>query len=144
MVLERDSPFSVQDSFLAVCWDQMGCIARQMSFLPCYRSSPSDGLDVGLWGTLGGPLPRDGLGQIRTHRSPSPPGYVLDPDLLPAVNLTGRTENALLQVALDGALMAGGPGPTSRDDYVVVEVTRTEAPSFRRRRPQQVRLGRAE
>lgn len=143
MVLERDSRFYVQDLFLAGCWDQMGCIARQMSFLPCYRSSLSDGLDVGLWGYPGWALFLGTIwGQIRTHRPPYPPG--LDLDLLPVVNLTGRTENALLQVALDGALVARGTGPTSGDDYVVVEVTRTEAPSSRRRRPQQVRLGRAE
>ncbi|XP_054998718.1 P protein [Sorex araneus] len=51
-----------------------------------------------------------------------------------SVNLSGHTDTALLQVALDGALVAGG---SSKDEHVVVEVTWTDAPGSRRRQPQQ-------
>ncbi|XP_023379360.1 P protein [Pteropus vampyrus] len=54
-----------------------------------------------------------------------------------SANLSGHADSTLLQVDLAGALAAGGPRPESAE-RVVVEVTRTDAPGSRRRRPQQV------
>ncbi|KAG8519324.1 P protein [Galemys pyrenaicus] len=59
-------------------------------------------------------------------------------DTRPAVNLSSHVDATLLQVSLDGALVAGGPSGAGREEHVVVEVTQAEAPGSRRRRPQQV------
>ncbi|XP_041607083.1 P protein isoform X3 [Vulpes lagopus] len=53
-------------------------------------------------------------------------------------NLTSHMDSTLLQVDLAGALVAGGPSYTSREEHVVVEVTQADVPGSRRRRPQQV------
>ncbi|XP_036087968.1 P protein [Rousettus aegyptiacus] len=53
-----------------------------------------------------------------------------------SANLSGHMDSTLLQVDLAGALAAGGPGPENAE-RVVVEVTWTDAPGSRRRRPQQ-------
>ncbi|XP_060035226.1 P protein isoform X2 [Erinaceus europaeus] len=54
------------------------------------------------------------------------------------LNLSSHTDSTLLQVALNGALVAGGTSQPGREEHVVVEVTQTEAPGSRWRRPQQV------
>uniref|UniRef100_A0A452VPF4 OCA2 melanosomal transmembrane protein n=1 Tax=Ursus maritimus TaxID=29073 RepID=A0A452VPF4_URSMA len=53
-------------------------------------------------------------------------------------NLTSHVDSTLLQVDLAGALVAGGPSHTGREEHVVVEVTQADVPGSRRRRPQQV------
>ncbi|XP_047720549.1 P protein [Prionailurus viverrinus] len=53
-------------------------------------------------------------------------------------NLTSHVDSTLLQVDLEGALVASGPSHTGREEHVVVEVTQADVPGSRRRRPQQV------
>nr|XP_035928777.1 P protein [Halichoerus grypus] len=53
-------------------------------------------------------------------------------------NLTSHMDSTLLQVDLAGALVAGGPSHTGREEHVMVEVTQADVPGSRRRRPQQV------
>ncbi|GAB5572241.1 P protein [Prionailurus iriomotensis] len=53
-------------------------------------------------------------------------------------NLTSHVDSTLLQVDLEGALVASGPSHTGREEHVVVEVTQADVPGSRRRRPQQI------
>lgn len=46
----------------------------------------------------------------------------------------------MLQLDLAGALMAGGPSGSGKEEHVVVTVTQTDPTGNRRRRPQQVVL----
>ncbi|KAM5293342.1 P protein [Ctenodactylus gundi] len=55
-----------------------------------------------------------------------------------SVNLSSRADSTLLQVNLAGALVAGGPSGSGREEHVMVEVTQMDFPSSRRRQPQQV------
>uniref|UniRef100_A0A8D2B6H3 OCA2 melanosomal transmembrane protein n=1 Tax=Sciurus vulgaris TaxID=55149 RepID=A0A8D2B6H3_SCIVU len=57
---------------------------------------------------------------------------------LETVNLSSHADSMLLQVDLAGALEAGGPGRSGREEHVLVEVTQTDAAGSRRRRQQQV------
>ncbi|MBZ3888079.1 P protein [Sciurus carolinensis] len=59
-------------------------------------------------------------------------------DVPSAVNLSSHADSMLLQVDLAGALEAGGPGRSGREEHVLVEVTQTDAAGSRRRRQQQV------
>lgn len=68
------------------------------------------------------------------------PCFVVHLDFASASNLTSHMDSTLLQVDLAGALVAGGPSYTSREEHVVVEVTQADVPGSRRRRPQQVIL----
>lgn len=61
-------------------------------------------------------------------------------DVPSAVNLSSHADSMLLQVDLAGALEAGGPGRSGREEHVLVEVTQTDAAGSRRRRQQQVTL----
>ncbi|XP_007463834.1 PREDICTED: P protein-like [Lipotes vexillifer] len=55
-----------------------------------------------------------------------------------SVNLSSHADSMLLQVDLEGALVASGPSHLGREEHVVVEVTQANAPGSRRWRPQQV------
>ncbi|XP_032698990.1 P protein isoform X1 [Lontra canadensis] len=55
-----------------------------------------------------------------------------------SLNLSSHMDSTLLQVDLAGALVAGGPSHTEREEHVVLEVTQADVPGSRRRRPQQV------
>lgn len=66
------------------------------------------------------------------------PCFVVHLDFASASNLTSHVDSTLLQVDLAGALVAGGPSHTGREEHVVVEVTQADVPGSRRRRPQQV------
>ncbi|XP_029396908.1 P protein [Mus pahari] len=55
-----------------------------------------------------------------------------------SVNLSGHADSMILQLDLAGALMAGGPSGSGKEEHVMVVVTQTDAVGNRRRRPQQV------
>lgn len=55
-----------------------------------------------------------------------------------AVTLSGRPDSIMLQLDLAGALMAGGPSGSGKEEHVMVVVTQTDTVGNRRRRPQQV------
>ncbi|XP_032751893.1 P protein isoform X1 [Rattus rattus] len=55
-----------------------------------------------------------------------------------SVTLSGRPDSIMLQLDLAGALMAGGPSGSGKEEHVMVVVTQTDAVGNRRRRPQQV------
>ncbi|XP_059228045.1 P protein [Mustela nigripes] len=55
-----------------------------------------------------------------------------------SLNLSSHVDSTLLQVDLAGALLAGGPSHTEREEHVVLEVTQADVPGSRRQRPQQV------
>ncbi|EDL21864.1 pink-eyed dilution, isoform CRA_a [Mus musculus] len=55
-----------------------------------------------------------------------------------SVNLSGHADSMILQLDLAGALMAGGPSGSGKEEHVVVVVTQTDAAGNRRRRPQQL------
>lgn len=68
------------------------------------------------------------------------PCFVVHLDFASALNLSSHVDSTLLQVDLAGALVAGGPSHTEREEHVVLEVTQADVPGSRRRRPQQVTL----
>lgn len=106
-----------------VCiWSEVGSVAAcvaTVASLPSGHCSPPLGLETG-W--------TPGLSVLRAHLNAPP-----------AANLSSRSDSALLQVDLAGALVAGGPSRPEREEHVVVEVTQAGAPGSRRR-PQQVLL----
>lgn len=57
-----------------------------------------------------------------------------------AVNLSSHGDSTLLQVDLAGALVAGGPSRSGREERLLVELTQADTSGSRWRRPQQVML----